>query len=474
MRRPNILLVFPDQLRPDWVEPLADVPVRTPNARALAGRGATFSQVWTPSPICAPARACIATGRDYDRSPVRHNDENMPLPADTLYGRLAASGYAVSTTGKLDLLKGHMDWGPDGQHRVDGMCRLFQLGFTGGIDNAGKHDALWGRARGATEPFMAFLAARGLADTHVADYERRRPANWPVPIGETMRGRLAPPPSYGNTDPSPLPDDAYCDNWIGARGMEELERLLAGDRPWFLTVNFAGPHEPLDVTPRMAARWADVDFPPPEGWNGATPDLHRTMRRNYAAMIELIDDWLGRYVAVLEAAGALDDTLVVFASDHGEMLGDLNLWAKAVPFEASVRVPLVIAGPGCRPAAAPVAGPVSLLDMAATFLDLAGCPAADGDGVSLRPTLATGAAHARQFVRSGLGNWRAVSDGRFKLVAGFDEALRTQDLQFATYDPASLATARLHDLAADPLETRDLSSVRPEIRNRLAAALLAA
>jgi arylsulfatase A-like enzyme len=197
------------------------------------------------------------------------------------------------------------------------------------------------------------------------------------------------------------------------------------------------------------------------------------MRQNYAAMIELIDDWLGIYVGELQEQGALENTLVVYASDHGEMLGDFNLWAKSVPHEASVRVPLVMAGPGCRPAGEPCAAPVSLLDMGKTFLDVAGCDMTGFEGVSLRPTLQTGAAPARDLVYSGLGNWRAVSDGRFKLVAGFSQDVVAFMTQFAIFDPASIAVARLYDLDADPLEEHDVSARHPEIYRQLSEAIAA-
>lgn len=466
-RQPNILVVFPDQLRVDWVEPLADVPVRTPNAKALAARGTSFSHAWTPSPICAPARACLAVGRNYDRSPVQHNKHNVPSGSDTIYRRMAQAGYEVSTVGKLDLLKGFMDWGADGQHWVSGESRLFDLGFTGGIDNAGKHDAIYARQKGVREPYMDHLAERGLDQTHMDDFLRRDIPNHAVPVGEVMAGTLPPPPAYGILDLSPLPEDAYCDNWIGQNGLREMDRLLASGKPWCMTVNFAGPHEPLDVTERMRARFADVDFPLPHKHNGVDPERHLAMRQNYAAMVELIDDWLGRYVARLEEAGVLEDTLIVFSSDHGEMLGDLNMWAKSVHFEASVRVPLIIAGPGCDAVGAIVSDPVSLLDMTATMLETAGCSAEGMEGISLVPTLSEGKRHARDHVFSGLGNWRAVSDGRYKLVVGFRPDLMVREIQFASFDPESLETAELFDLAADPWEENDISRDQPAIRDQL-------
>jgi arylsulfatase A-like enzyme len=114
---------------------------------------------------------------------------------------------------------------------------------------------------------------------------------------------------------------------------------------------------------------------------------------------------------------------------------------------------------------------VSLLDMMATCLDLAGCSTAGMEGISLRPTLETGARHSRELVYTGLGNWRAVSDGRFKLVAGFTHHILAFQVQFAEFDPASIAEAKLFDLEADPWEERDVAAQYPDVYQRLQRAM---
>jgi len=470
--RPNILLVFPDQVRADWIEPTATAPVRTPHLKTLAQHGVLFRKCWTPSPICAPARACMACGVEYDRSPVKNNGQNVPPGTDTLYRRLSRSGYEVSTVGKLDLLKGFMDWGEDGRHATThGGSRLEDLGFTGGVDSAGKHDCLVGFEKGIAEPFMTYLNGQELGQAHFDDYRQKREPGEQRDLISAYIGRdTDPPPAYSCLKLSPLPDDAYGDNWVGRQGLKELRRLLHSNRPWFLTVNFPGPHEPLDITASMQARWRDVDFPMPYGRPVANPGLHCEMRRRYAAMINLIDDWLGVYISELQRASLLENTLVVYASDHGEMLGDLNLWGKSVPHEASIGVPLVMAGRAAESAICDA--PVSLLDMCATFLDVAGADAAGYEGASLRPVLEGQARPQRDLVYSGLGHWRAVSDGRFKLVAGWRENVVAVMTQFGEFDKASIDGAKLFDLDADPHEECDVSTAYPEIHRRLAAALI--
>ncbi|MHC5058463.1 MAG: sulfatase-like hydrolase/transferase [Planctomycetota bacterium] len=109
--RPNILFLYPDTLRYDWLETCGTVPVRTPNAVRLAGEGVEFTRAVTPSPLCAPARACLASGMEYDRAGVPGNDVNYPLDQASLYKLLRDSGYHVMGCGKFDLHKPELDWG---------------------------------------------------------------------------------------------------------------------------------------------------------------------------------------------------------------------------------------------------------------------------------------------------------------------------------------------------------------------------
>ncbi|MCA9161194.1 MAG: sulfatase-like hydrolase/transferase, partial [Planctomycetales bacterium] len=215
---------------------------------------------------------------------------------------------------------------------------------------------------------------------------------------------------------SPLPDDAYQDDWIGDCGLK-LVREAAGDgRPWFLQVNFAGPHEPMNITEAMAKSVDGRDVPPPEG--GA--DEHSlSIRRAYTAMIERLDEIVGRFLAVLDETGQREDTIIVFTSDHGEMLGDCGRWEKFVPHQMSIGIPLVVCGPGV--ARGKISAPATFLDLHATVLDLAGAEPIPGvDSLSMAPQWADPAAPGRDVVFSGLGAWRIAFDGRHKMVAGWD------------------------------------------------------
>jgi arylsulfatase len=425
-RRPNILLLFPDQHRFDWTGANPALPLRTPHLDALAKRGTTFTRAVVPSPVCAPSRACLAAGKEYGRCRVPNNKHDYPLDQPTYYSLLRESGYHVAGCGKFDLHKATADWG------LDGKRLLREWGFSDGIDNAGKRDAVRSGEAEPKDPYMAYLHRRGLAARHAADFRSRK--------------------NYASTFPTPLPDDAYCDNWLARNGLDLLRRVPEG-KPWHLVVNFAGPHEPMDITAGMEKRWRGVRFPQPNRNDKFPAETHTAIRQNYAAMIENIDRWMGIFVDEVRLRGELDNTLIVFSSDHGEMLGDHNRWGKSVPFQPSIGVPMAIAGPGVRHGVSHALA--SIVDLTATFLESAGLRVPkEMDSRTLGPLLAGRTKSHRECVLSGLNDWRMVWDGRYKLVTGFAED-----------------GPLLYDLERDPLENENLAASEPGQVKRLRAML---
>ena len=472
-RRPNILFVFPDQWRGDWVRALApELPLRTPHLDALVARGTAFRRAWTPSPLCVPARSCLATGRSYGRAPSPDNFHSHPLGTPTFYNRLAQAGYRVASLGKSDLFKPDKSWGKDGRHRIDGVDRFAAIGIAEGRDMAGKHDTFNAIARGCNDPYTDHLDRAGLIPAYQADFQARSPV-MPGQLADWEGARIISPPAcYAQSKPSPLPAASYSDNFVGQAAIDQLT-TFDGTEPWFLMVNFAGPHEPLDVTADMAAGWDSVQFPLPYGRPNPDADLQQDIRRRYASMLETIDFWLGRMVAHLAERGMIENTLVVFASDHGEMLGDRNLWKKQVPWEPSLRVPMVLAGPGIAARGVVDDGPATILDLPATFIARAGAaPMPEDEGTDLSPWLAGEAQYPRKLASSGLGEWRAVTDGRWKLVLGYRTDQPLFDLQAGHFDPDPTAPGQLYDLVADPRETSNLWQAAPGPRKRLLAKLM--
>ena len=440
---PNILLLFPDQWRPDWGSWNSHLDIRTPHLDALRKRGMEFSHAIVPSPLCAPSRACLASGREYEKCGVPNNGQDFPLQQQTFYQLLRAAGYHTLACGKVDLHKKSLDWGPDGRRLTR------EWGFSDAIDNAGKRDAprsvqIAGRP---TDPYMAMLEQRGLLQAHIDDFAQRE--------------------EYKDTFPTPLPDTAYCDNWIGQNGLDLLRRAPA-NKPWFLQVNFTGPHGPMDITAAMEKRVRGRAYPQPFRNNQFDPAIHKAIRQNYTAMCENLDRWVGRYIDELRRRKQLDHTIVIFSSDHGEMLGDHNRWAKSVPYQQSVGVPLIAAGPGIPPGIRSNAL-ASIHDLAATALDYAAVEKpATMDSRSLRPVFEGKRKRHREFLHSGLNQWRMVTDGRYKLITGFDPAAAARPRPAGGSAPAApTPPPLLFDHHDDPNEANNVHAARPDVVRRL-------
>lgn len=204
--------------------------MRTPNLDRLARDGVIFDSALCPSPLCAPSRACLAAGKVYDRCRVPGNQVDYPLDQPTYYQKLRdEGGYHVAGVGKFDLHKATRDWG------LDGKRLLLEWGFSAGIDNEGKYDGVGSGAEEPKGPYLAFLHERGLAQAHVEDFRQRH--------------------GFRDTFPTPLPEEAYCDNWIAANGLGLL-RDFPKDRPWHLVINFTGPHNPMrEVVSSGLGKW---------------------------------------------------------------------------------------------------------------------------------------------------------------------------------------------------------------------------
>jgi arylsulfatase A-like enzyme len=172
----------------------------------------------------------------------------------------------------------------------------------------------------------------------------------------------------------------------------------------------------MDVTESMRQRWEGIDFPPPH--NNEHPDREGLLRnrQNYAAMIENIDRQVGRFIDCVKDRGELNNTLIIYTSDHGEMLGDHGRWSKSIWFHPATAVPLIVSGPGIQHGVVSEAL-VSLHDLTATIIEYSGAsPMPNMDSLSLKDLLEGNRTTHRDHITSGLDDWRMVFDGRYKLV----------------------------------------------------------
>ncbi|MEX0810483.1 MAG: sulfatase-like hydrolase/transferase [Dongiaceae bacterium] len=433
---PNLLFLFPDQWRGDWIGCAGnDIPVKTPNIDRLASYGTRFPNARTNSPLCAPARAALATGNCYPAAGVAGGHDDLARDTPTIFARLRDAGYSVATCGKNDLRKGaYMRSAPGAGDW------LAALGFTQIREHAGKRDAAVMAIENRPDPYVQFLRENNAIDAYLGDIAARD-------ILRTQERKVS-------AVAHRLPRTLYTDDFCGRNALG-LIAALPRTTPWFLWVNFPGPHEPFDPPDELLKSYAGTRFPDPVAPDPADPSDHQAVRRAYAAMMEGIDQWIGRIIGAVAERGELDRTIVVFSSDHGEMLGDHGKWGKAVAQEGSLRIPLVIAGPGLRrgivsPALA------ELADIGATLLDAAGiAPLEDAPenarARSLLPMLSGRVPETRHRSHqyAALGDWRAVMHEQYKAVRWAD------------------GRVALYDLAADPGELADVAAARPAIAGAL-------
>ena len=461
--RPNLLFIMDDQHRHDYLSAAGASFLNTPNLDRLASRGIRFTQCITNAPVCAPARIGLASGLQPARLGCLDNNCYLPRHITPYYARLRDAGYRVGCVGKLDLAK------PDPYNGRSGdRPRVFGWGFTHPVECEGKMHA--GMADEPRGPYGFWLEEQGLFDAFRTDYAARQAQGW----------------IQGGSHDSVLPTEAFEDVYIGRRAAEWIDEV-PDDYPWHLFVSFVGPHDPFDPPSEYADRYRDVDMPPAvhsghEGGGSAgggreggghgddgreggrredcgregKPDWVKARRRDlsaeeiavtrrqYCAAIELIDDQVGRIIEAVERRGMGEDTVVVFASDHGEMLGDHGLYTKSVPYEAALRVPLIAAGPGI-PGGRTSDALVELIDVNPTLCALAGLPAQEGlDARDLSPVLAGERTTHREEAASALWEFRLIRTAEHKLVAH-----HTGEVE-------------LYDLVNDPDESDNVADEQPE------------
>jgi len=396
-----------------------------------------------------PSRASFMTERYVRDHGVYTNWAEIPEDSPTYAWALREAGYHTSLLGKAHL---YLDENLTVSHIDDMAGRLEALGFAEVFETGDKFVSK------IPSRYTDYLAARDLLDVylkHIADRSYQ---------GDNEDGRNATKcvPMWDST-PMPVPLDAYVDTWHGMEAVKWIERY---DRPepFFLFVGFPGPHDPWDAPEEAVERYRDVDISMPrstrrpdvEGtgryrallngflWmsdsESMTDDAIRGMRRAYAADISVIDHAVGLMVDALERRGMLDNTWIVYTSDHGEMGGDHGLMSKCVLYEAAVRVPLIVRPPGGCPARV-VDSLVEHLDVPTTLREIAGAPhLPSSEGRSLLVTVRGESPAPRAVTVSENWGFAVFETDRYKLVV----------------DEDALAPCQFFDLHEDPAEDDDL------------------
>lgn len=373
--RPNILWICSDQQRWDTIGHLGNRHIRTPALDALCAGGTAFARAYTQSPICTPARASMLTGR-YPAAHTVYRNGNAFWPAhETLVTKLfAAAGYDCGLIGKL-----HLSAAKRYEQRPDDGYRVF----------------LWNH-----HPTPD--AARGDCYEHWLRHEKK----------------VDPQALYADKGAfcgAGVPAEYHQSTWCAEMAIRFIEDRRDG--PWLLSVNPFDPHAPFDAPPEFLAgvdadslplplwresdaeRWRDFEAidqqqkrpndprirrpnaPPPTGRRdhdqvaSHVPETYDALavKANYYAMIHQLDAQLARIIATLRRTGQADNTIVLYHSDHGELLGDHGLVLKGCRFfDGLVRVPMIFCWPGRFAPGLVSNALVELVDIAPTLLEAAG------------------------------------------------------------------------------------------------------
>ena len=446
--RPHILVLMPDQQRGDCLSCAGHPVVRTPHMDRLAAEGVRFANATTTCPVCMPARSSFLAGTYCHNHGQWGNYGHLPADADTYLRHVKAVGYRTCHVGKSHLYPHHGDL-------RDQEPFMRALG--------------WDDIREVTGPWATVAADSimtdrwrelGCLDTFRDDYRKRKEAGSP-----------------NATWPSPMPPGETLDDFVGRTAVEYVNGYDR-DEPLLLFVGFCGPHEPWDPPADWAEQYDPADMPPPDpvcepgAWLSekaaerergyghvvdATPEQVALMRARYYAKISHIDDWFGRILAAYEARGWLENTAVIFWSDHGEMLGDKGRLFKSVFYRQAATVPLIVRRPGEANAGAVSDALVQQTDCFPTILDLAGCePKENAVGRSLAPACDDPAAPVHDAVFGEIQRKTMIRDEHHKMVLDRDgDVLLLYDVQT---DPLEH-----ENLAGNP----DLAAVEHRLRDRL-------
>ncbi|NRA39435.1 MAG: sulfatase-like hydrolase/transferase [Planctomycetes bacterium] len=344
--KPNILIIMTDEHHAGVMGCAGDDIVQTPNIDKLAARGCQFDNAYCPSPLCGPSRMSFMTGRYPWQNEIWGNEEQLNSDIPTFAHGLLQHGYDTVIDGRMH--------------------------FVG-------HDQMHG--------FSQRILSDGQKSVHLS-------AGWDL---HNVLGDLVDTPGMGmpgiqKSGPGETGYLAY-DREVTKKAVEWLDDRQGNDDPFLLVAGYVAPHCPFICPPEDFAYYKDKiskdDLPEFQqdlhpalaeqrnGWLPEEPDKDAQWRCKvaYYGLCSFVDRNVGHMLTALEDNGFLDNTIVIYTSDHGEALGEHGHWWKQTFYEASVRIPMIVAAPDILPQGKRIQENVNLMDIGNTILDLSDAPA---------------------------------------------------------------------------------------------------
>lgn len=436
--RPNLLVILTDQHNPRFSGPYGHSLVRTPHMDRLAEEGVTFDSCYTNCPLCVPARMSFMTGRYVHNIGVWDNCAPLAEDAVTWAHRLRNAGYRAALSGKMHFR------GFDHLHGFEE-----QLAYDINARNAPHKPDFWSQVTPKTFPPRRFPGYRSGSSKEIV-----------------------------------------ADEAVTKAAVRYLREETGKEESWALVVGLVSPHPPFVAPSEYCALYDPQEIDLPEFPDALLQRLHPAQRRRrgaepgdripdevirgiratYYAQVTYVDDKIGQLIDALEDSGQREQTVVVYTSDHGEMMGEHDMWAKSSFLDDSCRVPLIINWPGRFPGSRRVKENVSLVDLVATLVDMSGAQsdraaaqidALDGESMlgllddSQMPSQWKDEAFSEFYAAGSVAPSAMLRKGKWKL-------------NYYYHEPAEL-----YDMETDPRELRDLgreaefAEVRLELENDL-------
>ena len=457
-QRPNLLVLMSDQHKRSCMGAAGDSVAVTPNLDRLARQSVRFTNAYCTNPVCAPSRASILTGLYSHHLESRGNSRPFSPKHKTIANHFAQAGYFTGLVGKMHMIDAQ-------NHGFD-----YKLEFNDWLQYLGPKAQLYTNELGRPN------SGAGLPQIESLWREEGDP--WAAL--RTPDGRKG---SVAVGCPSLLEERDHFDNFVARESIRFLENYAGTNEPFLLVSSFLKPHDPFMPAQRFAEMFKPEQMRLPDTWGKAdlnrlprevrhsiercpwTPELlnaddaRKRMACYYGSLAQM-DDCVGQVLAALDRLGLERNTIVVYTSDHGEMLGDLGLWNKFEFYEGSCGVPLTIKLPNSS--AAQCDWPVSLVSLLSTLAEFCDVPLlTSNDGRSIANLVLhpqTSASSYPVFAEYDLGRKTAkymIRDGDFKYTLWVNDIAELYDLR---NDPEEKL-----NLAGDPANKETVARLRRQL-----------
>lgn len=455
-KQPNILFITADDLKP-MLGCYGDETIQTPNIDRLAARGTVFLNNYCQQAVCAPSRMSMFTGLRPDTTGVTDlkTDLRVNLPdAKTMQQVFKENGYETTGCGKI--MHGSRNEDPPS----------WSVPFM--------HDEDLDYADGWKTPADLQYQEKEIHEAFT-QVEKEGITHWKKRKNRLVELNARPP-----IECIDAPDDAYADGAMTTWSIGQMKKIVAVEKPFFITVGFHKPHLPFvapkkywDLYERDQFKPAELQTPPknspgyaghtwgelrgyssiPQGKGRLPLDRHAELIHAYHACVSYIDAQVGRLLDALDKSGAADNTIIILWGDHGWHLGDHGWWCKHTNYEQATKAPLIISAP--RHASTQAQTMSEFIDVYPTLCELTGVPAPNGlQGKSLVPALEDPTAEIKDY---------SISQFPRGKIMGY--ALRTPRYRYVEWIKAGeVQNIELYDYQKDPAETASLHN-NPEYRD---------